>query len=75
MAQIHCYIPDDVVAQLRRKAEKSHLSVSKYLARLVNQDVTSGWPDGYFEQVFGQWEGETLQRPEQGDYEKREALD
>jgi len=75
MAQIHCYIPDDVAAQLSKKAEKNHLSVSKYLAKLVKKDITSIWPDGYFEQVFGQWEGERLQRPEQGDYEKREALE
>jgi len=74
MPQIHCYIPDDVASQLGRKAEQSHLSVSKYLARLVKKDITSSWPDGYFEQVFGQWEGEPLHRPEQGEYENRDGL-
>jgi len=75
MAQIHCYVPDEVAAQLGKKAENSHLSVSKYLAKLVKKDIASNWPDGYFEQVFGQWKGEPLQRHEQGDYEKREALE
>jgi len=75
MAQIHCYIPDGLASQLSRKAEKKHLSVSKYLAGLVRKDIVSGWPDGYFEQVFGRWEGEPLQRPEQGDYEQRERLE
>jgi len=71
MAQIHCYIPDDVAAQLSKKAEKKHLSISKYLASLVKKDISSDWPEGYFEQVLGGWEGEPLQRPEQGDYEQR----
>ncbi|MDQ6954448.1 MAG: hypothetical protein Q9M20_03290 [Mariprofundaceae bacterium] len=74
MAQIHCYVPDDVAVQVSKKAADCHLSVSKYLARLVKKDITSGWPDGYFEQVFGQWEGAPLQRQQQGDFEKREEL-
>jgi len=75
MAQIHCYIPDDVASQLGRKAEQSHLSVSKYLAKLVKKDISSSWPDEYFEQVFGQWEGKPLHRPEQGEYESRDGLE
>jgi len=75
MAQVHCYIPDDLASQLGKKAEKEHLSVSKYLAALVKKDISSGWPEGYFEQVFGGWEGEPLQRPEQGDYEQRERFE
>ncbi|HED14091.1 MAG TPA: hypothetical protein ENI62_10655 [Gammaproteobacteria bacterium] len=75
MAQVYCYVPDDVAAQLGKKAEKSHLSVSKYLAQLVKKDLASSWSDKYFEQVFGQWEGKCLRRPEQGDYEDRETLE
>ncbi len=75
MPQIHCYIPDKLVAQLRRKAEKHHLSISKYLARLIRKDIGSGWPPGYFEQVFGGWEGKPLQRLEPGDYEQREKME
>ncbi|MDQ6960491.1 MAG: hypothetical protein Q9M27_05620 [Mariprofundaceae bacterium] len=75
MAQLHCYIPDDLAEQLGKKAKRKHLSVSKYLARLVKKDIDSGWPTGYFDQVFGQWEGEPLQRPEQGEYEFRERLE
>jgi len=75
MAQVHCYIPDEIADQLGKKAEQQHLSVSKYLASLVKKDIGSGWPDGYFEQVFGQWEGEPLLRPGQGAYEQREELE
>jgi len=75
MAQVHCYIPDDLASQLGKKAEQQHLTVSKYLATLVKKDIGTGWPDGYFEQVFGQWEGESLQRPEQGAFELRGELE
>lgn len=75
MAQIHCYIPDELASRLGKKAEKEHLSVSKYLAGLVKKDISSGWPAGYFDQVFGGWEGEPLQRPEQGDHEQRDGLE
>ena len=76
MAQIHCYIPDEIASQLSKKAEKNHVSVSKYLAGLVKKDISSGWPDGYFQQVFGGWEGdEPLQRPEQGEHETREEFE
>ena len=76
MAQIHCYIPDKIALQLSEKAEKEHVSVSKYLAGLVRKDMSSGWPEGYFEQVFGGWEGdEPLKRPEQGIYETREGFE
>jgi len=75
MAQIHCYIPDDIASQLHKKAENQHLSVSKYLARLVKKDVAAEWPRGYFEQVFGGWKGEPLKRLEQGEYEYREGFE
>ena len=70
MAQLHCYIPDEVAEQLQKKAKHAHLSVSKYLANLVKKEVGSEWPEGYFD-LFGSWEGDPLKRPEQGEYENR----
>jgi hypothetical protein len=70
MAQIHCYIPDEVAEQLQKKARHAHISVSKYLANLVKKEVGNQWPEGYFD-VFGSWEGEPLKRSEQGEFEKR----
>ncbi|MBD2681731.1 MULTISPECIES: DUF2281 domain-containing protein [Nostoc] len=32
------------------------------------------WMPGFFEEVIGGWVGEPLERPEQGEYETREAL-
>ena len=74
MSQLHCYVADDIADKLKKKAEASHLSVSKYLSLLVRHDVESQWPDDYF-QCFGAWQGDELERPAQGDYEKRLALD
>ena len=73
MAQLHFYIPDQLAEKVKIKAEHSHLSVSKYLATLVKKEVANDWPDDYFE-LFGSWEGDALQRPEQGDFEQREGF-
>ncbi len=73
MAQLHFYVPDEVEVQLRRKAQQAHLSLSRYLADLVKRETApkNQWPEGYFDQVFGQWQGEALVRPPQGDMENR----
>jgi hypothetical protein len=73
MPQLHCYVPDKVAAQFQEKAKHAHLSVSKYLAKLIKNEIASEWPKGYFD-LFGSWEGDPLERPEQGIYEKREEL-
>lgn len=74
MAQLHFYIPDSVADSVKIKAEHAHLSVSKYLAELVKREVANEWPEKYFE-IFGQWEGDSLQRPAQNAMEQRETLD
>ena len=73
MAQIHCYVPDEVAKRFKKRAEHAHLSVSKYLAQLVKRDVADQWPEDFFE-LFGSWEGDPLERPPQGEYEDRPGL-
>ena len=73
MPQLHCYVPDEVATQFQQKAKHAHLSVSKYLAKLIKDEIANQWPEGYFD-LFGSWEGDPLERPEQGLYEKREEL-
>lgn len=73
MAQLHCYVPDEVAKRLQERASAAHLPVSKYLATLVTKDLENQWPDGYFD-LFGQWQGEPLERPEQGLFENRAAF-
>ena len=73
MAQLHCYVPDEIAEQFQKKAKHAHLSVSKYLASLIKKEIGSTWPDNYFD-LFGSWEGAPLERSEQGEYEPRQEL-
>lgn len=75
MAQLHCYVPEDIAQEAQRRAAQAGVSLSRYLAELVKRDVanSAGWPEGYFE-VFGSWEGEPLAREPQGDFEVRAKL-
>lgn len=77
MAQLHFYVPDEVEQQLRRQADKANLPLSRFLAELVKREAgqQTGWPEGYFAQIFGQWEGEPLRRAPQGEYEQRAGLE
>ena len=43
--------------------------------RLDQEKGSNQWPDGYFETVFGGWQGDPLVRPEQGEFEQRESFD
>ncbi len=76
MSQLHFYVPDEVEAQIRHKAKQAKLPLSRYLADLVKREtgLQSQWPEGYFA-LFGQWEGEPLERPPQGMVEDRLKLE
>ena len=40
----------------------------------VELEFASEWPKGFFEDVVGGWQGEPLDRPEQGHAERRDRL-
>ena len=75
MAQLHCYVPDNVAEQAQKKAKDSGLSLSRYLAERVKRDAgaSEAWPEGYFE-IFGCWQGAPLERAPQGEFEQRVEL-
>lgn len=74
MSQLHFYIPDDLEEIIRREAQAANMSISRYLAEVVKREVTADWPEGFFEEVVGGWQGEPLARPLQGKFERREIL-
>ena len=74
MPQLHCYVPDELARKLQEKARESKLSVSKYLALLIEKQIENQWPKNYFK-LFGGWQGETLERPVQRGYEQRATID
>ena len=72
MAQLHCYVPEEIAQQAQRRAAQSGLSLSRYLAELVKRDAGAGasWPEGYFD-IFEKWEGAPLERPPSVPLEER----
>ncbi len=74
MPQLHLYVPHTTAQFLKSRAEERGISLSGYLAEVVGREVgEQEWPEGFFEDVLGSWEGE-LKRPPQGPYETRESL-
>lgn len=74
MPQIHAYVPQPVAEALKRKARARGLSLSRYVAEIVQREAAPGWPAGYFEEVIGGWKGKPLVRAAQGKLERREPL-
>jgi hypothetical protein len=76
MPQLHFYVPDPVAKKIKERAATYGVSTSKYLAELVQRDLAiSDWPEGFFDKVVGSWQGDPLQRPTQGKFDTREALE
>ncbi len=74
MPQLHLYVPEEVAAEVARRARARGVSVSRYLAGLIQRQVGTAWPGGYFDEVVGGWSGEPLSRPPQGELEPRDSL-
>ena len=75
MAQLHCYVPEEIARQAQRRAAQSGLSLSRYLAELVKRDAgaSAGWPENYFD-IFGKWKGAPLERPPSVPLEVRQKI-
>ncbi len=75
MPQLNLYVNDELAERIRHKADAADMSVSRYLAELIRREVSAGWPDGFFEEVIGGWQGEPLERAPQGVIEDRVHLE
>jgi hypothetical protein len=75
MPQLHLYLPDELVDQVKERARARGLSVSAYLAEIVKSQMVDDWPEDFFDTVVGGWAGEPLRRPEQPPLERREEVD
>lgn len=73
MPQLHLYVSDDVAERIRGRARAKQLSVSQYLAQVVEQQVVTEWPEDFFTHVLGQWSG-PLKRAPQGKLHAREPF-
>ena len=75
MPQLHFYVPENTAEELRKRAEAQGLSLSRYLASLVEREAPSAWPADFFDQVVGGWKGAPLERPPQGTFEERDPIE
>jgi hypothetical protein len=73
MPQLHFYLPESLAVRIRQRARARGVSVSRYVAEIMRNEVGDEWPEGYFEEVVGGWKGE-LERPGQGEPEERDEL-
>jgi hypothetical protein len=74
MPQIHFSVSEETKNALETKAKSRGLSLTKFLAEMAEKEAGGkGWPEGYFENVFGKWQGD-LERPEQLNWTEREGL-
>lgn len=56
MSQVSLYLEDQSMALLRSKAGELGMSLSKYVAGILQQSMEGkheGWPAGYWESVYG----------------------
>ncbi len=74
MPQIHFYVPRELASKINDRAIESGMSTSRYVAEIVKRDLDSSWPEGFFEEVAGGWQGGPLERSDQGEPESRDLL-
>ena len=74
MPQLHFYVPEKTADVLREKAKAKELSLSKFIAEIVEREVSEdAWPEGFFTEVAGSWQG-TVEEPEDFELEERDNL-
>jgi hypothetical protein len=52
MAHLNIYVPDELAAELKSKAAKEGVSLSKFVVGKLDEKPNNGWGD-YFERVKG----------------------
>lgn len=63
MPQLSLYLPDDLMAQLRDRAEESRVSLSAFVTELLERELKDAWPEAVAD-LAGAWP----------DFPTREAL-
>lgn len=67
MPQLSLYLDEASMAVLRERAERQHVSLSRYAtSRLGLREPETGWPEGYWD-LFGSLRDNTFAVPEELD--------
>jgi hypothetical protein len=48
MPQFQFYVPKDLADKIRQEAQTADMSISRYLAKLIEREVASDWPERFF---------------------------
>ncbi len=73
MARLHLQVSKAIEEAVKRRARARGMSVSSYLAELVQRQIADNWPEDFFTDVVGGWAGEPLTRPADLMLEEREG--
>jgi len=76
MSQLNLYLPAALAQKVRRAAKEKRVSVSKYVATLLEsagRRGEDGWDADFFESVVGRWQGK-LSREKTRPVEERDPL-
>lgn len=63
MPQLHFSVDEATVKRIEREAKRRGLSVSRYLASIIEREAGQSWPTGYLSQVVGSCAGAGLGEP------------
>lgn len=58
MAQLNLYVTDELAARLKAEALQAKLPLSRYVVGQLTKRDGDAWPDGFFEEKCGFWQGE-----------------
>lgn len=69
MPQLSLYLDDDLMTKLRDGANRTHLSLSKYAARCIDNECASAlWPAGFWD-LYGSIDDDSFTVPDELDFE------
>lgn len=54
MPQLSLYLPDELMTQLRARAEQAHLSLSAFVTEVLERELEEAWPEAVAD-LAGAW--------------------
>lgn len=63
MPQLYFSVDSETASRLTREAENQKISLSRYLAQVMKNQVRESWPDAYLAQVVGSCVEDPLAEP------------
>ena len=65
MPQLYFSVDKETAAELTRQAANEHVSLSRYLARVLKREIRGAWPGSYLSDVVGSCASDPLHEPDE----------